>query len=69
MKASRRNFIRSGLLFIATPNLFIPKLIERPRWKPGSVITRAEFDWYSYRFGILITWTELKKDGITVIDK
>src|SRR6266850_2523592 len=31
-------------------------------------IQRAEYKWYECHAGLVITWTELKKDGITIAD-
>lgn len=31
-------------------------------------ILRAEYRWYEVHAGLIITWTELKKDGITIVD-
>lgn len=31
-------------------------------------ILRAEYKWYECHAGLVITWTELKKDGITITD-
>jgi hypothetical protein len=31
-------------------------------------ILRAEYKWYEVHAGLVITWTELKKDGITITD-
>lgn len=34
----------------------------------GANIKRAEYKWYEVHAGLIITWTELKKDGITITD-
>ena len=31
-------------------------------------VLRAEYNWYEHHSGLEISWTELKKDGITVVD-
>ena len=31
-------------------------------------LVRAEYNWYEVASGLIITWTELKKDGITVVE-
>ena len=31
-------------------------------------VLRAEYNWYEHHAGLEISWTELKKDGITVVD-
>lgn len=31
-------------------------------------LLRAEFQWFETHAGLIITWTELKKDGITIVD-
>jgi hypothetical protein len=37
-------------------------------FKQASNLLRAEFPWKEAHAGLMITWTELKKDGITVTD-
>lgn len=34
----------------------------------ASNLLRAEYRWYEVHAGLIITWTELKKDGITITD-
>lgn len=34
----------------------------------GQNVLRAEANWYEHHSGLEITWTELKKDGITITD-
>jgi hypothetical protein len=34
----------------------------------GQNVIRAEYNWYEHHAGLEISWTELKKDGITVAD-
>lgn len=31
-------------------------------------VLRAEYNWYEHHAGLEISWTELKKDGITILD-
>lgn len=31
-------------------------------------LLRAEYQWFEVHAGLIITWTELKKDGITIVD-
>jgi hypothetical protein len=34
----------------------------------GQNVLRAEYNWYEHHSGLEISWTELKKDGITILD-
>lgn len=65
---NRRHFI--GLLAAVIVG---PKPVLQPD-KPWTVVRptldhfveRAEFNWYEIHSGLVITWTELKQDGITI---
>lgn len=41
---------------------------QQLQFAQASNILRAEYKWYECHAGLVITWTELKKDGITVTD-
>lgn len=37
-------------------------------FRQASNLLRSEVSWYEVSAGLIITWTELKKDGITIVD-
>ncbi len=39
---------------------------EQLVFKQSENVLRAEYDWYEVHAGLWITWTELKKDGLTI---
>ena len=75
----RRFFKSLGALAVAGPAVAMESLAAIRQARPYSYMvflkppatsmSRANYDWREYHSGSVITWSELKADGITVIDK